>query len=204
MKCPLRFSWQDWAAGLFDIWDRLRADGVRIIANGAWQMANPYDGPGAWEFPAMDHLDGVMIEYRSGISMPDGWWGLTDERLVEVARAWMDRGRAVIVVATLMEDDPQWGGDFMAFARHYYRLAQEHGFHIAINQRHINYGNTPWLQSLYGDVAKAPIFGGEPGPGPEPGLPGGEMQVIRERLDRLEARISYIERWIASFGGVNG
>ena len=160
--CPMRCTWQEWAEGLFDIWDRLRANGVRVVANGAWQMTNPHDDPSAWEFPALKHLDGVMIEHNSGISLSDGWWSLTiGDRLEQVARRWLGAGKAVVVVATLHGGDPTWGDDFDGFARHWYSEAHRVGFNVAINHRRFNYGNTPWLGWYKDEPKPAPLISEE-------------------------------------------
>lgn len=166
--CPITCGDSGFNRGLFAIFDQLREEGVKVVANGAWEMSNPDDAPDYWEYPAMAHVDGVMAEVpHGGKHASGGWWSLTDERVEQVARAWLDAGKAFIMAATYIPDeDEDRFGSFDAFAHHYYDLAQRIGCRVSINHREESGDHTPWLD-WYPEEAPDPLIPETEPPEPE-------------------------------------
>lgn len=122
-------------AGMRALCDKLRAAGVKIIANAAWEMSDPDVPADAWTFPLMDYVDGVMIEleYTAGKAPASGfakwsdgkWWTLNRDNLPAVIRRWRDAGKTVVLSATFR--DTTGNTDYELFARDWYDFAVEHG-----------------------------------------------------------------------------
>lgn len=109
-----------WFAG------ELRAAGVRVLANGGWQMDDPDDT--VWAYPLRDVLDGVLIEMPgAGLSRwGGGWWTLTEERLAQVVGDWRAAGKEVWLDARYWTEGARKSPavDYASHARYYHDLAK--------------------------------------------------------------------------------
>lgn len=129
---PQRASWQDGndsaaIIGMRALCDNLRAAGIRVAANGAWEMSNPDTNPDFWQYPMMGHVDGVMIELlhkhtegkaNTGFARwSDGkFWTMDALALANVIEHWQQAGADVTLAVT-------WRGGpekYEDFARRWY------------------------------------------------------------------------------------
>lgn len=149
-------------AAQFELYDALRAEGWRIIANAAWYMENPNDPPERWRFPALAHLDGVMVEDQGAVYVRGRWIKNTDKRRQAVARAWTEHGRVYVHVATWPRDGLPGFADYAEYRRFHVNEARTYGYRLAVNERAIG-DQTPW-EPEYAVEKPAPLFSYEAPP----------------------------------------
>lgn len=144
----------------------LRANGLRVVVNGGWEMADP--GAVRWTYPLLDTVDGVMIEYPGGFARwSDGrYFALTPAILRRVALDWRAAGRQVIIVVASAS---------VQAARDWWTMAQEIDVDLAVMEA----GGVAWFD-----------FWGAMVPPVAPPATARELyDVVRVALERLGAAI---------------
>ncbi len=141
----------------YALFDALRREGWRIIANAAWYMTNPDASPDKWRFPAMPHLDGVMVEESEAIYVNGKWVHVTDARRRAMARVWLNEGKQYIHVAKWPKDDFVLGfSGYDEFRRFHVMEARTYGYRVAVTH-HMTRSQTMWEED-YQIEKPAPLF----------------------------------------------
>lgn len=132
-------------AGWFEVYDRLRAAGVKVIVNGAWNMADPYAAD--WTYPAIEHVDGCMVEHwaghRDGQSTASGWWTLSENDFQRMAHDWTATGKDVLELVRYRAGDGTIYTSYNEFALHYVDSAEDAG--AVMTPALDNYFTSAWL-----------------------------------------------------------
>jgi len=132
-------------AGWFEVYDRLRAAGVKVIVNGAWNMADPHAD--TWTYPAIEHVDGCMVEHwaghRDGMSTTSGWWSLSEGSFQSMAHEWTAAGKAVLELVRYRASDDTIFTRYNEFALHYVDSAEDAG--AVMTPAKDNYFTSAWL-----------------------------------------------------------
>lgn len=162
----------------FALYDALRAEGWRVIANGAWYMDNPERPPEQWTFPALAHLDGVMVEDQGAVYAKGRWIRNTDDRRRAMAKAWMAQDRVYIHVATWPRDGVVGFSSYDEYRRHHVNEARAYGYRLAVNERAIG-DQTPW-ETDYEIEKPAPLFAYLPSE--PPSAQEVEAMIVRDAL----------------------
>jgi len=152
-RCSLLISEDDLREAQFKLYDELRANGWRVIVNAAWAPANYLEAPEHWIYPAMSHIDGVVVENEGHVFVDNRWLGITDARRRAMAQSWLSAGKKFLVVATY--NDVFGFSDFTEYARYHYNEAISLNYRVAINSVNVK-DQTPWYDWLY--VNEIPDF----------------------------------------------
>jgi len=127
---------RDQMEGTWWLYDELRAAGVQVMANGGWEMADPEGAP--WQFPALAHVDGVMVEWPNGFARWDSgrWWTLTEATLAGVAAAWRSAGKAVVLAAPYETAGykKSTSASWEAHAQHWIAVARQLNVYLAMGR----------------------------------------------------------------------
>lgn len=193
---PMRASWQDGgdSAGLLGmraLCTNLRAEGIRVLANGAWEMSNPDLPPDKWHYPMAGYVDGVMIELlhkppegsaTTGFARWSGgrFWTMGDEHLAVVIEQWQRIGADVTLAVTWRGG--QDGTTFEQFARKWYQYAIDHDCYIFTGR-----DDRPNKATHQVDKFSLPVP--EPEPEPQPDM-GAELQRIRLDINAATALLN--------------
>lgn len=183
---PWRVGWpagdSEQNEGTWWLYDELRERGVEVMANGAWEMADPEAD--TWKYPAAGHVDGVMIELPTGFARWDGgaWWALNDDRMMQVASDWLLAGVHVVLVAAY---DGLYGVTWEQYAGRYAEMAED--FDMWLSLQRADAGSAKgvdviWLPQ-YRDATATPA---------EPDLRT-IVQALRRDVAELSARVEALE-----------
>lgn len=98
----------EWFGATSTFYDRLRANGKRVILNGGWEMLDP---TGEWVFPYREHCDGVAIEIPAAFRpAPDQRVNVCDYTPLEtdilegIIAAWKGFDKQVFVIAPYQQE----------------------------------------------------------------------------------------------------
>lgn len=130
--------------GWYNLYDKLRAAGCKVVVNGAWNISDPHAED--WNYPAIEHVDGCMVEmwagHYDGQGTASGWWPLSENSFRRLAADWVAAGKEVVMMARWRAGDTHYFNDYDAFMQHYIDLAAETGAIFAPADE--NYRRSAW------------------------------------------------------------